>query len=90
MILQLWILEVVKIPMGKKTICRTELTANEEDLAEVKIQKCIFQDDSFPLFVIEMIPINNILRKYKLRNRFRKTQEKINHLMDDVKMFVKN
>ena len=44
---------------------RVELTAGEKSLTEAKIQRCIFQGDAQSplLFVIEMMPLNRILRK---------------------------
>ena len=64
-----------------------ELTAGEQSLAEVKIQRSI----SPLLFVIAMMPLNHIIRKctgYKLN----KSQKKINLLMfiSDKKIFAKN
>ena len=74
---------------------RVELTAREKKLAEVKIQRGIFQGDVLPplLFIIAMMPLNHILSKctsncYKLT----KSQEKINCPMhtEDIKLFAKN
>ena len=53
----------------------------------------MFQGDSLTplLFVIEMMLLNFILRKYIGWYKFTKIQEKVNHLMymDDVKNFTK-
>ena len=66
-----------------------ELTAGGKSLAEAKIQGGIFQGNilSPSLFVIAMMPLNHIHRKYKVG----KSQEKINHLMymDNIKLFAK-
>ena len=73
---------------------REKLTAGGKSLAEVKIQRGIFQGDMLSplLFVIVMMPLNHILRKCSGGHKLNKSQEKINHLMyiDDIKLFVKN
>ena len=73
---------------------RVEFTAGGKSLADVKIQRDIFQGDALSqiLFIIAMIPLNHILRKYTARCRLRRSQKKINHLMcmDDIKLFAKN
>ena len=73
---------------------RVELTAGGKGLAEVKIQSIIFLVDALSplLFVIEMIPLNHLLRKCTGGYILHKSQEKINHLihMDDIKLFAKN
>ena len=73
---------------------RVELTARGQSLAEVKIQRGIFQGDALsPLrFVIAIMPLNNILRKCTAGYNLSKSQEKINHLMymDNIKLFTKN
>ena len=82
MVPQSWILyclKMYKIPNQviqfiKNTMqtWRVELTVGEQRLAEVKIQRGIFQEDALSplLFVIAMMPLNQILRKcttgYKL------------------------
>ena len=75
MVPQSWILhclEMYKIPNHviqfiEKTMqtWRVELTAGEKNFAEVKIQRGIFQGDALSplLFVIAMMPLNNILKK---------------------------
>ena len=54
----------------------------------------IFQGNAqSPLeFVIAMMPLNHILRKYRGRYKPHESIEKINHLIniDDVKRFTKN
>ena len=73
---------------------RVELIAGGKTLAETKIQREIFQGDALSplLFIIAMMPLNHILRKYMAGYRLCRSQEKINHLMymDDLKLFAKN
>ena len=68
-----------------------ELTAGGQSLAEVKIQRGIFQGDALStlLFVMQL---NHILRKCTAGYKLSKSQEKTNHLMhiDDIKPFAKN
>ena len=70
-----------------------DLTVGREILAEVKIQRGIFQRDAFSplLFVIAMIPFIHILRKSAEGYKFINSQEKFNYLMymDDIKLFAK-
>ena len=73
---------------------RVELTAGGRRLAEAKVQRGIFQGDALSplLFIIAMMPLNHILRKCTAGNKFRRSQEKVNHLMymDDIKLFANN
>ena len=73
---------------------RVQLKAGKQSLAEVKIQRGIFQGDSLSplLFIIAMMPLNHILKKCTGGYKFTNSQEKINHLMymDDIKIFAKN
>ena len=73
---------------------RVELTAGGKNLAEVKIQRGIFQGDEWSrlLFVIVMILLNYILRKCTGGYKLYKLLEKINYLMymDNIKLFTKN
>ena len=73
---------------------RVKLTAGGKGLAEVKIERVIFQEDALsPLcFVIATMPLNPILRKYIGIYKIHKSQEKIKHLndMDVIKLFAKN
>ena len=81
--------EVVKFI--EKTI---ESTAGGKSLAEVKIQRIIFQGNSLStlLFIIAMIPFNHIQRKCTAAYKISKSQEKINHQMyiDNIKLLAKN
>ena len=73
---------------------KVELTTGRRNLAEVKVQRGIFQGDALSplLFIIVMMPLNHIFRKCIARYKLSKSQEKINHLMymDDIKLFAKN
>ena len=44
------------------------------------------------IFVLAMMPLNHILKKYSDEHKLHKSQENINHLiyMDDIKLFTKN
>ena len=72
---------------------RVELTTGRKNLSEVKIQRKIFPGDVLSplLFVIAMMPLSHILRKYTGGYKLYKFQQ-INHLMymDDIKLLVKN
>ena len=61
---------------------------------EAKIQRGVFQGDALSplLFIMAMMPLNHILRKYTSGYKLSRSQEKINHLMymDDIKLFAKN
>ena len=59
-----------------------EFTAGGQSLAGVKIQRAIFQGDALSalLFVIAMVRLNHILRKYIAGYKLSKSQEKINHI----------
>ena len=69
------------------------MTAGEKSFAETKIHRDIFQGDALSplLFVIAMMPLNNILKKCTVGYKLTKSQEKINHqmYMDDIKLFAK-
>ena len=71
-----------------------ESTAEGKSITEVKNQTGIFQGEaqSTLLFVIAMIPLNHILKKFTGGYKLSKSKEKINHLMymDDIKVFTKN
>ena len=71
-----------------------ELAAGGKTLTEVKIQRGNFQGDSLSplLFVISMILLNCIHRKFTRGSEFIKLREKINHqmYMNTIKIFAKN
>ena len=69
---------------------RVVLTARGKSLTEVKIQREIFLRPL--LFVIAIMPLNNILMKHTGGYKLHKSQEKIEHLMymDDIEQFAKN
>ena len=73
---------------------KVELTAGGRNLAEVKVQRGIFQGDapSPLLFIIAMMPLNHILRKFTAGCKLTESQEKINHqlYMENLKLFAKN
>ena len=73
---------------------RTNLTANGEDLGEVKIRRGIFQGDSLSplLFVLALVPLSLVLRKVKDGYDLGGNKGKVNHLlfMDDLKVYGKN
>ena len=73
---------------------RIKLTAGGKSLAERKIQRGIFQEDTLSplLFIIALMHLNHILRKCTAGYKLSGSQEKINHLMymDDIKLFTKN
>ena len=79
----------------KKTIktWKEELTARGRSLVEAKVQRGIFQGDALSplLFIISMMPLNNILGKYTAGFKLNKSQVKINYLMymDDIKLSAK-
>ena len=68
---------------------KVELIAWGRSLAEMKVQRGIFQGDarSRLLFIIAIMPLNYILRKCKAVYKLSKSQEKINHLMY-IKLFA--
>ena len=73
---------------------RVELTAGGRSLVETKTQSVIFQGDALStlLFMIAMMPLNHILRKYTAGYKLSRSQEKINHrmYMNDIRLFAKN
>ena len=73
---------------------RVELTAGRKSLVWGKIRRGIFQGDTLSplLFVIAIMLLNHVLRKFTDDYKLTKSKEKINHqmYMDDIKLFVKN
>ena len=73
---------------------RVNLTAGGKSLAEMKIRRGVSQGVALSplLFVIAMMPLSHMLRKWTGGLKFHKSQEKINHrmYMDIIKQFVKN
>ena len=63
-------------------------------LAETKIQRDVFQGDALSplLFIIAIMPLDNILRKCTAGYKLSRSHEKINHLIyiDGIKLFAKN
>ena len=82
--------EVIKFIEKAIETWRVKLTAGGKGLAEVKIQRGIFQGDALLplLFVIAMVWLNHLLRKCTGGYKLSKLQEKINH-MDDIKLCKK-
>ena len=83
--------EVINVIEKTMKTWRVELTAGGRSLAKVKIQRGIFQGDALSplLFIIAMMPVNQILRKCTARYKLKRSHEKINHLMyiDNIKLF---
>ena len=73
---------------------KVELTARGITLAEVKIQRGIFQGDALStlLLITAMMLLIYILRIVHRELKFTKSQENINHpvYMESIKVFVKN
>ena len=86
--------EVINFIDKTKKTWKVKLTAGGRKLAEVKNQRGNFQGDALSplLFIIAMMPINHILRKYTTGYKLGRSQEKVNHLMymDDIKLFANN
>ena len=88
MVLQSWIINCLKmykisnevINFIEKTMktWKVELTARRKRLAEVKIQRGIFQGDALSLLlsIIAMMPLKNTLRKCTAGYKLSKLQEK--------------
>ena len=71
---------------------RVALIGGGQTLAEVKIQRGIFLGNSFSplLLIIAMMSLTYVLRKCTGGYKFTKSQEKINNLLHDIKVFAKN
>ena len=99
-----WIIECLKMIGVSENIItliknsmknwETILTAGNEELGNVKIERGIFQGDSLSplLFIICLIPLSLILRKCQAKYNLGKNKPDINHLlfMDDLKLFAKS
>ena len=72
---------------------RFKLKAGGSSLAEAKIRRDIFQEDALSpsLFIIAMMPLNQILRKCTGGYKLSRSQEEINHFMymNHIKLFAK-
>ena len=57
---------------------RVELTAGGKNLAKTRIQRGIFQGDALPplLFIIAMMQLSHILRRYTAGYKLSRSQEK--------------
>ena len=101
MVPQSWILHCLKmyqishevINFIAQTMQPGEWSRKQEEEAETKIQRGIFQGEALSplLFIIAMMPLNHVLRKCAAGYKLSRSQEKINHLMymDDIKLFAK-
>ena len=84
---------VIDLISRSMTKWRTNLYSNGECLGSVKINRGIFQGDSFSplLFVIALIPLTHVLRKRGMGYKLEKDGPMINHMlfMDDLKIFAR-
>ena len=67
--------EVINFIGKTMKIWKVELTAGEINFTEAKVQKGIFQGDALSqlLFIIAMIPLNHILRKFTAGSKLSKS-----------------
>ena len=86
--------EVIKFILEAMESWKVDLIAGGRTLAEMRIQRGIIQGDALsPLsFIIAIMPLKHILRKWTESYKFSKSQEKINNFMylDYIKLFAKN
>ena len=86
--------EVIKLIEKTEEKLWMELITGWKTLAEKEIQRGIFQYDALLtlLFVLAMIPLIHLLRKYTGGYQIIKSHKKIKHLMnmDNIKLFAKN
>ena len=86
--------EVINFIEKTMKTLKVELTAGVKSLVETKIQRGIFQGHALSplLFIIAMMPLNQIVRKCTAGYTLSRPQKNINHLMyiEDIKLFVKN
>ena len=70
------------------------IASGSSNLVEVKIQRGTFLGDSLSplLFVIALMPLSYILRKYPGNYKFSKSLEKMYHLMymENIKLLAKD
>ena len=80
--------EVLNFIEKAMKIWRVELIAGGKSLAEAKIQRGMFPGDALSplLFIIDVMPLNHMLRKCTAGYKLSKLREKIDHLMymDDI------
>ena len=71
---------------------RKVLFSAKNKLCKFNIRLGIFQGDSLPplLFVVAVIPVTINLRKLKQVYSFGKEKERLNHLLNDLKLYVSN
>ena len=72
--------------------CRVELTAGWKSSNKAKILRGVFQVDALSplLYVIMMMPPNHILRECTVGYKLTKSQEKINHLILETRLYSRN
>ena len=85
--------EVINFIEKSMKTWKVELTAGGRALAEINIQRGIFQGEALSplLFIIAMVPLNHILRKCTAEYKLSRSQENISHLMymEDIKLSAK-
>ena len=68
------------------------LCSGNSELGEVEIKRCFFRGDSLSclVFVLALIPLSLILKKMNAAHEFSESKDKINHLMDGLKLYSEN